>query len=277
MNKVGFMQGRLSDLENNKIQSFPWKNWEKEFSLAFKINIGLMEWTLDYPNLKKNPLMTEEGRQKINSLSSKYDLEILSLTGDCFMQKPFWKVNDSDQTKLIETLINVIESSGKVNIGMVLIPLVDNGSIENQSQEDRFIEICLDQVDLLRQHNVRLIFESDYPPDKLAKFIDNFPHDTYGINYDTGNSASLGFNVKDEFKEYGERILNLHIKDRSYNGPSVPLGEGATDFDLVFSLLRDNMYKGNFILQTARSEKRLHVEIIQLYKEMVLDWLKDNE
>ena len=31
INKLGFMQGRFSKIENNKIQSFPWKNWRKDF------------------------------------------------------------------------------------------------------------------------------------------------------------------------------------------------------------------------------------------------------
>ena len=31
---IGFMQGRLVPDERNKIQSFPWKNWKKEFQLA---------------------------------------------------------------------------------------------------------------------------------------------------------------------------------------------------------------------------------------------------
>ena len=28
---IGFMQRRLTDLVNNKIQSFPWLNWKNEF------------------------------------------------------------------------------------------------------------------------------------------------------------------------------------------------------------------------------------------------------
>ena len=34
-NNIGFMQGRLSNLIDNKIQSFPWNNWENEFKIAY--------------------------------------------------------------------------------------------------------------------------------------------------------------------------------------------------------------------------------------------------
>ena len=37
MIKLGFMQGRLVPPEQNKIQSFPWKNWDKEFKIANEI------------------------------------------------------------------------------------------------------------------------------------------------------------------------------------------------------------------------------------------------
>ena len=52
MNKVGFMQGRLSPILDNKIQAFPFDHWEQEFSIAKELGIKCMEWTLDYPNLR---------------------------------------------------------------------------------------------------------------------------------------------------------------------------------------------------------------------------------
>jgi len=47
----------------------------------------------------------------------------------------------------------------------------------------------------------------------------------FGINYDVANSASLGFEIDSEFKNYGKYIYNIHIKDRLKNGKSVRLGE----------------------------------------------------
>ena len=34
------------------------------------------------------------------------------------------------------------------------------------------------------------------------------------VNYDSGNSASLGYDPTDEFAAYGERVGSVHIKDR---------------------------------------------------------------
>ena len=49
--KFGVMQGRLSKPINGKIQSFPKKTWEKEFSLAKKLSLKYIEWTLDQKDL----------------------------------------------------------------------------------------------------------------------------------------------------------------------------------------------------------------------------------
>ena len=86
------MQGRLSPIVDGKIQAFPWKNWQKEFQLASENNFKIIEWTIDQEKILENPLMTEDGKSEIKKLSKKFDIKIPSLTGDCFMQSPFWKL-----------------------------------------------------------------------------------------------------------------------------------------------------------------------------------------
>ena len=75
-----------------------------------------------------------------------------------------------------------------------------------------------------------------------------------GINYDMGNSAIFGFDPLEEIETYGNFIKNVHIKDGVYNNSTVPLGQGDTNFDLVFSLLKKYKYNGDFILQCARED-----------------------
>ena len=97
--KIGFMQGRLSSMIGNKIQAFPSKNWFKEFKIAKSMGLNLMEWTTDQNKLYKNPLLTEIGRNKIQLLSKKFNIKIESLTGDCFMQAPFWKAKGNKRKR----------------------------------------------------------------------------------------------------------------------------------------------------------------------------------
>ena len=75
----------------------------------------------------------------------------------------------------------------------------------------------------LRKNKQMILFESDFEPKKLFKFIKKFNSKYFGINYDTGNSASLGHNLKEEIVLF-KYIKNIHIKDRFYKGKTTRLG-----------------------------------------------------
>ena len=121
------------------------------------------------------------------------------------------------------------------------------------------------------QEDVYIAFETDLDPRLNREFISEFDPKQFGINYDIGNSASLGYEVNDEFRAYGERIINVHVKDREFNGNTVPLGEGAVKFDEVVKNLRNVNYQGNYILQTARAKDNNHAGAIRQYKCFWID------
>ena len=262
------MQGRLSPKVNNKIQAFPEKYWKTEFSKAKKLGLKSIEWTLDYNNLFKNPIFSKKGRTTIKKLSKRYSVKINSLTGDCFMQKPFWKKRNNK--KLIHDLKKIIDSCKKLGIKLIVIPLVDNGSINNKQDKYYLIKSCNDIINYLRNSKLKIIFESDFPPKKLKNFISEFDHNYFGINYDVGNSAALNYDIDDEFKFYGKYILNIHIKDRIKNGKTIRLGKGNANFSKFFKNLRKIRYKKNLILQSARSKTNQHMNEIKIN----LDYLK---
>ena len=144
-NKIGFMQGRLSDLVLNQIQAFPKDNWENEFPEANSIGLKLMEWTLDYEDLNQNPLINKAGRKKIQKLCEEFKIRIPSLTADCFMQKPFWKSDSKEIIPLKQMFNKVLNASYQLGIKIIVVPLVDNGRLENSYQENtliQFLEEC---------------------------------------------------------------------------------------------------------------------------------------
>lgn len=270
---IGFMQGRLSPVIDGRIQSFPWPYWRDEFLLAKDLGFGLMEWTLDQERLYENPLMLIDGREDICRLSSAHSIDIPSLTGDCFMQAPFWKASGAHGFALESDFMSVASACQAIGIGIIVIPLVDNGRLENMSQEDKLVRFLEAQSRTLEGSRLKIAFESDFPPEELRRFIHRLDPNLFGINYDIGNSASLGFKPIDEFDAYGRRILNVHVKDRLIAGTTVPLGTGNADFDSVFAELSKIKYAGRFILQTARTEGRNHGELLLRYREMTASWL----
>lgn len=248
------MQGRLSPSEKNKIQFFPKKNWKKEFFFAKQIGLKNMEWTLDHKNLYKNPIFTKNGKKKIKELSKKYNITIKSLTGDCFMQKPFWKYKK--KSKYIQDLKKIIKACSDLEIKYIIFPLVDNSSIKNKNEEREIVFEFKKLNKFLTRSKVQILFESNYSPKNLKNFIKKFDKKNFGINYDTGNSASFDYDSTNEFKQYGKYIKNIHIKDRVCNGKTIRLGKGNADFKKIFKNIYRIKYNNLLIFQTARSLKK---------------------
>lgn len=264
------MQGRLSPLVGDRIQAFPWPSWRDEFPIAERHGFRLMEWTLDQDRLHENPLLTPDGQAEIRALSMAHGLSIPSLTGDCFMQAPFWKSPDAARDGLERDFLAVADACAAAGISIVVVPLVDNGRLDTPAQEDTLVATLQRHATRLIDRGLRVLFESDLGPSPLCAFIDRLDPEVFGINYDTGNSAALGFDPVSEFAAYGHRIGNVHIKDRVLGGTTVPLGAGSADFDTVFAQLARLGYQGNFILQTARAADRDHAAVLSGYRETVV-------
>lgn len=259
------MQGRLSPVVNNKIQAFPWDHWKEEFQIASQVELSLMEWTLDGYRFEDNPIFVKQN--EIRSLKKEHSMEIHSLTNDEFMENPPWICGEE---KAIQRLSHVINCMGDLEIGILVLPLVDNSSLNNSSNFEGSVRlVCREIAGLLIQNNVRVAFELDLEPASVMHFLEPLDESVFGINYDIGNSASLGFSPDLEFQNYGERILNVHVKDRKYRGSTVPLGEGSADFEAVFNELSAHRYQGNFIFQTARASDGRHVEALARYKDFM--------
>jgi hexulose-6-phosphate isomerase len=94
--------------------------------------------------------------------------------------------------------------------------------------------------------------------------LENIDLDYVLANYDIGNSASLGFDPREELENYGLRILNVHVKDRKLGGTTVPLGTGNAKIDYVFLKLKEIGYSGGLTMQAARGDNDLKTAQEQL-------------
>ena len=90
-----------------------------------------------------------------------------------------------------------------------------------------------------------------------------------------GNSAALGYDIAEELAAFGDRIHNVHVKDRLLGGTTVPLGTGAAELSRVVQSLVHMGYAGNYIMQTARAADGDHARALASYKEMIAGWLAE--
>ena len=268
---LGMMQGRLSPIRNGRIQSFPFDNWKEEITKTSELNISKIEWTIDSEDFRKNPLVSISGCEEINAVISKWNVSVPSVTCDYFMENPPWKSTESD---VYSNLISIIEGMGRIKSKLLVIPLVDNSSLTSAREQAKTIQFFSKLQNHMIKEEIKVAFETDLNPENFNQFMADFDPFCFYVNYDIGNSASLGYKPREEFDAIGYRVANVHVKDRNLHGSTVPLGEGAANFPDVFNCLAEVNYQGNYILQTARAKDGNHARSIVKYRDQVAAWLE---
>lgn len=255
---IGVMQGRLLPKYQGRYQAHPVDNWKPEFKLAKNKSLDCIEFILDYNDIEKNPLMNEEGIKEIKKEVNNSGVKVLSVCADYFMEAPFHKDNEHEISKSQNILKRLIDSSVMIGIENIIIPCVDQSSLKVQDFE-KFILNIKELINYAEKNSINICLETDLPPKEFKTLIDSFPNNNIKVNYDIGNSASLGYNIIEEFECYGNYISDVHIKDRLLNGGSVELGTGNADFNSLLHELTKIEYSGLIILQAYRDDQGLNI------------------
>ena len=253
------MQGRLLPKYNNRYQAHPVGYWENEFKMASEIGLDLIEFILDENDYKTNPLLTSSGQSEIKAITTNKCVKVRSICADYFMTAPLHS-NNSNIVKLsLEVFVQLIKSANKLEIKDIVLPCVDQSSIKDEKLRGRFIEVLKDVLDFANENKVNISLETDLNPKQFNDLIEKLNSPCIKVNYDIGNSASLGYKFEDELESYGGIISDIHIKDRMLYGGSVILGQGNADISGFLRHLRRYDYKGPFIMQAYRDNEGITV------------------
>ena len=273
MSSIGIMQGRLTESKGRGIQFFPFENWENEFYIAAQINISEIEWIFDYERYETNPCWTERGRKEICNIINKTGVRVRSICFDYFMRRPFYKYVGSERIEVyrenIRFINTLIEVSNAIGAELIEIPLVDNSSISNKEEFTLAIDFIKEILKYAKSFGISIGLETDFPPYVFRDFLERIDQKDIYANYDAGNSSGLGYNHRDELISLGDRLANVHIKDRVLGGSTVELGTGSANFEQVFESLKKIGYTGGFILQAARGNDGDEIATIKKQMEFV--------
>ena len=117
---------------------------------------------------------------------------------------------------------------------------------------------------VLQSAEVKYMFRDRFVASSVFSLLDRLRLICITVNYDIGNSKSLGFCIETEFNAYGHRVTDVHIKDRVCVECPVPLGTGSANFQQAFSTLKKIQYTGPPIMQAYRDD-----EGIGIFKEQL--------
>jgi len=267
---LGVMQGRLLPKYKGRYQAHPLGYWQEEFVIAAGIGFEYIEFILDHNDAELNPLMSVEGVKEIISQVSKTNVGVRSVCADYFMEAPLHHLDTAIADTSMEVLKKLMHNSKEIGIRDIVIPCVDQSSLTDEAAQQRFVKRLLPMQDLAEKLSVNLSLETDLDPDAFGSLLSEFTSPVITVNYDTGNSASLGYDPIKEFESYGTRISDIHIKDRKLKRGSVLLGTGDADFNAFFEALATIHYDGQFIMQAFRDE-----EGVAITKQQY-SWLQTN-
>jgi L-ribulose-5-phosphate 3-epimerase len=145
-----------------------------------------------------------------------------------------------------------LERGRLIGINRIVVPFVDASRIDTQEEFDGVVTLLKGVLQEAGKTGIEIHLETSLNPARFAELLAQLPHSLLKANYDSGNSSSLGYNPREEFAAYGERVGSVHIKDRLLGASTVPLGTGDADFPTLAESLGKVSYKGDFILQAAR-------------------------
>jgi hexulose-6-phosphate isomerase len=262
-NEIGIMQGRLSPRIDGKIQAYPASTWQKEFEIAQEIGYAAIEWIIEKP-VETNALMTDSGKAEIKKIIASTGIRIDYVCADIFMQQPLVRMTKDSKSQNKEYLSAILKNAKEVGAIGVEIPFVDNSSIKSENEKLEFIDVMQDAFKLAKDLDLKLSLETDLPPIEFRELLESIDLDHVQANYDIGNSASLGFDPREELEAYGLKILNVHVKDRKLGSTTVPLGTGNANINFVLQKLQEIGYRGGLTMQAARGENDVETAKEQL-------------
>lgn len=262
------MQGRLLPKYKGRYQAHPFGYWQDEFLKAAELGLDCIEFILDFNDAELNPLLRDDGPDEILLLSEKTGVKVVTVCADYFMEAPLHHPDEGIAAQSQSILRRLLSNGNKLGLTDIVIPCVDQSSLADDAAKERFIACLRPMEEAAVMSGISLSLETDLAPQRFAELLAEFGSNHVTVNYDTGNSAALGYDPVEELACYGKKITDIHIKDRKRGSGSQVLGTGDAQFCRFFKELRPLNYTGPFIMQAYRDDEGLDVF------EQQLTWLR---
>ena len=245
--KIGIVQGRLTTPVGNRIQEFP-IFWKHELDSLKKINLNHIEWIVTKDSFPYNPIF-------FNDLS---EYPISSICADNLIDT---RISDEEFLKF--QLYPICKAALRSKIEYITIPLLEDSEVSERNKRQEF---CNNILQASRDFpNLKFSFEAELHPELLQEIINL--SNRFFVTYDTGNMTSCGFIHEKSINLLFDKINNVHLKDRTYDGKTMLPGSGETNFENIFQFLNGKGYNKLFTLQTAREKTGDEKETILKHKK----------
>ncbi len=272
---IGILQGRLSPSYDGRFQFFP-RNWQDEFRMAAKMGFASIEWLVDWPDWKENPLLSPTAEASIREKVEETGIPVSSICADYFMKHRLDGSEGPESGAMAARLVDVAARLTRQKL--ILIPFLEETAYPTERERFQVATNLMPAIKKAETLGVRIGLETEMPVSELRNFLDRFDSCAIGAYYDIGNCTSYGFDCPSDLRFLGKRVFGVHIKDRKRGSPqSVILGTGDARLSECLHTLQEIGFEGVPIMQAWRGTDFLRDAQEQLNFLKSLTGEKSNE
>jgi hexulose-6-phosphate isomerase len=202
---------------------------------------------LDYA---RDPLWAGTGslRRAIREASARTGVEARSICLHLFNYQELSPASEvaSHRAQGRVILDGTLAACHEIGASVILIPFFGTSTLDSRERVDHLVREMRACAPMAESLGVCLGLETRLDAPALAEVVDRIGSQAVQVYFDTGNTASLGYDVVAEIEQLGERITQVHIKDH----PSTPvLGRGEVEFGNAIQALRRIAFDDYLVLE----------------------------
>jgi sugar phosphate isomerase/epimerase len=226
----------------------PQKNLAEEIFEIGEMNFDYIEITLEYP--QSTPHKVREERKKIVDAISSYNLGVLShLPWYLSIAHPYPTV----QKSILKEFSSSIKTASELGAQLVVIHPEVSMPYSIQSKENiikKSIESLKEINRVCREHSLKLALETLNPKfATVEEYGQIFSEVDIGLCVDIGHVMNNYWHgYKPFFKEFREKIWNMHIHDTKGNVDHLPIGSGKIDWERAIKDIK-RVYDGTMTIE----------------------------
>jgi len=243
INKIGIMQGRLTDFKLNKLSIYP-NNPYKEIKIAKTLKLSHIEFICEEFFNSKNLIWSDKEIKKFSKYFKNNKLKKISFIDNRSVKKIF--------SNNLEYYFRLINQISKAKFKIFIIPLLgcselkQNNLSTNLKSLSKLSTFCTEK-------NIQFAIETNINYKFYLKIKQMMPKN-FGLVFDTGNRYLKYKNNYTNLLKLKNEIKHIHLKDRDFYGRNVLLGKGKVNFKKFFSMINLINYKGYYTLETTRDK-----------------------
>ncbi len=177
--------------------------------------------------------------------------------------------------KTTQVALKLLEVCHELGIPRLALSLEDNSALLNKTHVKEAINSLKIITKKAKKYGLIVSLETSLSVINIKNLLKKVDSKILKINFDLGNSCSLGEDTPQAILELNSLIHSIHIKDRNILfGTTVPFGKGDVDFNECFKSLKMINFKGDIVIQGARGKN--HIRTAQNYLKFVKRLIKNN-